>query len=1103
MKKTIYFLLAFLFVFTSCVQELNQIDRFPKAEDKGKVAVTMKLIIPSVELSADTKANARSINPQIDYIRVAVFGTSGYLQDYAYAEPVDAEGNPGSYATTNYETNNDVYYFKVLLPIYEGEAHVHVIANGPESIPYVGPDGDQTEDVLMSKMETTGNVGGFWARVVLPDGILPQYSSDGIMMTDPAGNFIPSEETADKFEDLTLIRNFAQISLQVLATQISDVTWTLVNDPVSGSMAPMKDGEFVDTYKHYDYVAETRKMVRAAGTYEGVFLPEDTYEGYMASGSLNETVPAGTAITTPDTTPLFCYERVDPNKTKPTFILMKAKFNADNKYYYYRVDLNDEVLGGYFPLYRNFNYQIKINNVVNKGADTPEEAALRNSGGNMSISAETKTLTDVSDGISRLYVEYVEKTFTNTNQTTKTFWVYYVPDITDVDEDNNAIINNDGIEVTVKEMGDHPALANATITKDASDPSLNIYTFTLNGQSSAYDQTSVLQVKANNGLADPNHSILYRDITLRVMKKMDMSLTLYPKRLDEGAHTDQDSRLTVLHIALSDTLQESMFPLEFQIEDTNRSLNPTGKDGHNNTITVPVKIGASIHDDTNDESYYFIRSVQWSEYEPMRDAWIAAKAAGQSTEGIIDFTTQFKTIKPVSATTVYVDCEYFNMDSVNLLNGSGAAVTPTNTTVAYNTTSLTVQVETGEDTDTWTVQPGQGVTVNTTGGTGSGSFTMTFDKNYNPDLNATRTATVTSGGKSQDVTVNQEAPVFTLSASSAGAAHVGPDANTLNFDLTTTLEEEWEVTVDNDATLTRTRAGNTSSVTGTGNASFSVNIQPNGISGDNPKVYTVTASCHGITRTFTIEQEALVFSLNASEGSETTDGWEITRKASQTIASFTVTSNSADTWDISGSDNVTTATKDGSTVNIEFPNNMEGTATVERSVTVSIEFGGNTISRTFHITQAEKQLVERNVTTAFSIENQTTLSLTDDDHDEATVELTRSNFSYNSGYFYNTGSTPRTMTFKPAAGITITSISLTWSSNNGNYFNPSAIATQTGYSNFTVNTTDATWSGSCSDSNNGLVATFTCRGTNTNANNRQRRTQVNGITVSYKYEIYE
>ena len=294
MKKTIYFLLAFLFVFTSCVQELNQIDRFPKAEDKGKVAVTMKLIIPSVELSADTKANTRSINPQIDYIRVAVFGTSGYLQDYAYAEPVDAEGNPGSYATTNYETNNDVYYFKVLLPIYEGEAHVHVIANGPESIPYIGPDGDQTEDKLMSKMETTGNVGGFWARVVLPDGILPQYSPDGIMMTDPAGNFIPSDETADKFEDLTLIRNFAQISLEVTASQIEDVTWTLVNDPVSGSMAPMKSAAFVDNYKYYVYNPGTMKMVLPENNQAGIPTPiynakgevtniADTYDGYMAS----------------------------------------------------------------------------------------------------------------------------------------------------------------------------------------------------------------------------------------------------------------------------------------------------------------------------------------------------------------------------------------------------------------------------------------------------------------------------------------------------------------------------------------------------------------------------------------------------------------------------------------------------------------------------------------------------------------------------------------------------------------------------------------------------------------------------------------------------
>lgn len=794
MKKTIYLLLAFLLVFTSCVQELNPVDKFPKAEDKGKVAVTMTLKIPSVELSADTKANTRSINPQIDYIRVAVFGTSGYLQDYAYAEPVN------TYAVTN----DDEYTFKVLLPVYEGEAHVHVIANGPESIPYVGPDGDQTEDVLMSKMETTADVGGFWARVVLPDGILPKFTSDGIMQTDSNGNFIPSDETKERFEGLTLIRNFAQITLDVESgSGISDVTWILVNDPVSGAMAPMKDGKFVDTYKYYDYDVATGRMVRAEGDYDGEHLPADTYDGYMASSALNETIPAGTAITTSADVPLFCYERVDPNKTKPTFILMKAKF-TDNQYYYYRVDLIDEALGGYFPLYRNYTYQIKIHRVGNKGADTPEEAALRNSGGNVSMSAETKTLTDVSDGFSRLYVEFVEKTYTTGGQ--KRFWAYYVPDV------STGAVDNSSIQVTVKDMGTHPALANATITKDDSDPAMNWYTVTLNDQNATYDLSSVLQVVATNGQTGDEKSTLYRDVTLKVMKTMDMNLSLDHKKLDEGI-----GETTVLHIALADTLQESMFPLEFYIEDTNRTLNPTGKDGDGNTITVPVKVGKSIYDDTNDNSYYFIRTVNWSEYEPMKIA------------GNIDFTTEFKTIKAQSATTIWVDNEYFNSKSVNLVNDA-LYVTTAQPTVASTATSVVVNVVTAEDTDEWTVTgTSTGVTATPSSGNGSGTFTMNFTANTSTTASVTRTATVTSGSVSKTVTVTQQPFEFSVTTATPNVAYNAPTAT-----VTVHAEEgfAWTVTANNGATV--------SPASGTGTQNVTVTLQPN--TNNNARTVTVTAT---------------------------------------------------------------------------------------------------------------------------------------------------------------------------------------------------------------------------------------------------------------------
>ena len=170
MKKTILFLLAFLFVFTSCVEELGPNERglqTPGTDGKGLVAVTMELTIPQVELAVGTKAKDMAHTPKIESIHVAVFGLSGYPQAYAKAEP------DGPYASTNYDPatpDQNIYKFKVLLPIYEGEAHVHIIANGPESITFV----EQDEDSIMSQMQTTGNVGGYWARVVLPEGILPE-----------------------------------------------------------------------------------------------------------------------------------------------------------------------------------------------------------------------------------------------------------------------------------------------------------------------------------------------------------------------------------------------------------------------------------------------------------------------------------------------------------------------------------------------------------------------------------------------------------------------------------------------------------------------------------------------------------------------------------------------------------------------------------------------------------------------------------------------------------------------------------------------------------------------------------------------------------------
>lgn len=806
MKKTLYILSALLLGLVSCNKaEFEEIRTAKDVDPTGLVAVTLQVQIPT--LQAYTKALGDcSDTPSIKDIRVAVFGTSGYPQTYTLAEPVDASGKPISdYATTN----GDTYYFKVLLPVYDGEAHVHIIANGDESIKFV----DEDEDSIMTAMKTQGNVGAYWTRIVLEDGILPEADTNGIMRTDEDGNFYPSDETEAAFKGLVLVRNFAEVTLSASDAALADlsaISWTLVNVPTMGSVAPMAAGTWVDDYADYTYDETTGRMVN---TNDG-----KVYDGYMFEDEpMDFTVPEDGAITLGLSGAAFLYERTHPGTDKATCILMKAKFRTDIDFTYYRLDLTNEDVGGYFPIYRNYKYEMTIKKVGNRGAKTIAEAMLRDSGGNVSQSTEARKLTDISDGESRLYVEYVEKNFTSGGK--KGLWVQYVPDV------KTGTVDNSNVTVTIKDQG--TALVDgATITKAATSSVTGyyFYEFELNDQDDNEDLVSVLQVTAHNGETGDDKSTLYRDVTLHVMKKMDMTLSLVPKKV-----AGQGSA-TVLNIGLPAGLPESMFPLEIKIEDINHTLYSTGLDGNDNEIIVPVKTDVSLVDGKT-KSFYFVRTVNKDEYDDNNT-----------------ISTQFKTNKDASATTIYVANEYFKTQSINLLN-DGVYVNPVKATVAFNVTSVEVEVEFADDATvkTWTVTPGTGVTITDLDGndlsgtqqTGNGKFLMKFAANNSTTASATRTARVTSNGVNHDVTITQSPLEFSVT----------PATQTVNSNVTTatvTVHAEegkaWTATVTgpNGTNPTLDDADEEGKVSGEGTATLTVTMPAN--EATSQRTYTVTAT---------------------------------------------------------------------------------------------------------------------------------------------------------------------------------------------------------------------------------------------------------------------
>ena len=799
MKKTLYILSALLLGLVSCSKEMD-FDAAKPAEvpQSGLVAVTMKVEIP-VELQLRTRADDenvgnRSDKPSIKNMYVAVFGYSGYPQAYALAEPITSatDETPGSYANVDDRT----FYFKVLLPVYEGEAHVHIIANGPETIPFV----EQTEESIMTAMRTEGETGAYWARIIMPDGILTKVSTDGIMQTDDDGNFVPSEETAHLFEEVVLVRNFAEVELTSEATNLYDVTWTIVRAPSYGSVAPMAAGSYVDDYKNYTFDAATRRMINGSKIYNGYMFNDDPISALDEGTVETETIPTPEQITTPLSSPAFVFERPAPN-SHATCILVKARFgSATNPFSYYRLDMMDDK--GYFPLYRNFKYKVKIHKVGNKGASTPSEAMNRDSGGNVSQTLEAQSLTDISDGSSRLFVEYVEKNFVKGGVKTRGFNLQYIPNVlADEDHDDFADVDNTNVTLTVKEGG--TALkAGTTVTLNEDDSDVHgyyFYDFELNNPDPNVDLETVLEIKADNGVTGEDHSVLYRTVTIRVLKQMEMELSLEPPKVDAlGDHT-------VLTISLPDNLPSSMFPLEFHIEDVNHTLNPTQEDGSGNAITVPVKTAKSIADgETN--SFYFIRTVNYDDYVASHDV-----------------CTEFQTIHGTSVTTIYVENEYFDTESIVLLN-DGIFVSPTKFNVPYDQTSVEIDVLVYDQTKTWTVTAGSGVTVSPASGTGTGKFTMTFDENTDVQSTVNRTARVTCGTEFVDVTIVQDYLRFAVTPATQTVAF---NATSATIKVSAPEEDTWTVTAPEGATVSIGDGVAAQSVQGTGVQDVTVHFEAN------------------------------------------------------------------------------------------------------------------------------------------------------------------------------------------------------------------------------------------------------------------------------------
>ena len=388
---------------------------------------------------------------------------------------------------------------------------------------------------------------------------------------------------------------------------------------------------------------------------------------------------------------LYVYERTKPRvlngkAEQPTRLLIKARQKnvTEAKWKYFPIDIVDND-GNYMPLLRNNTYYVDLTGIDKDAGSENIILAATSSGSNVSEDPATQDLNEVSDGLSSLAVEYIDKTLVTSG--TYTLMYRYFPVLADNQQDNASVTFEVGFHPGGTEgfqpgqISGNGAVFAGTATspqvsidrENPSDPTSapNLYVRSGNGwalattdaeKKTAWSMITYTTVAGTTGEDNKyfdhitnqtirvigtntgNNKKLHRYVQINITNIMDLEVECAQKYVERGVSKNED-----LIIRLPEGLTRSVFPLELKIEAAERSLTP--RDGDN----IPATSGSSIIDDKS--SFYYIRTVSRQEYEALT-----------ASNGMKAITCHFKTTKTESATAIYVANTYFNTAHDNFLN---------------------------------------------------------------------------------------------------------------------------------------------------------------------------------------------------------------------------------------------------------------------------------------------------------------------------------------------------------------------------------------------------------------------------------------------------
>ena len=597
MKKIIYILLAACVAVASCQTAGMSDSRTTSVPPAPGTMVEVTFTAEFPDLSPATKA-AMAEAPVIENMYVAVFGDGMFLQNWipATIEKISAAGSA-----------NKVKY-KVMLPIVEEERTLDFVANPPSDM---NPPAFDYEYSILPYMVTKGSEGAYWQRISLPNGIQAKKNATGDYIIDEQGNYQIADETLSKLQLVYLIRNYAKIVVDSDENYpvFSVGQWTLINYPDRGSLAPLdiSTGKISEAYMNignYDPDSPTGSFYdELTKSYIG-YSPEDME--IIHSWPENPTfVDHGEAM--------YMYERQVPQQYQTCVIAeihwmtaeqyaaykeeagesaIEVPDNLLGKTYWYKIELlnND---GEYMPILRNIQYTMHIAGLNEAGYGTPLAAFNGDFFGNISSSLETSTLNEISDGVSRIYVDYMDQTFLG-EDTGETLTYWFSPD--DSDTHITKTTGNVTISVTQKNVAGYTnPIKNLAVNYDT-----GVITFDTAERTNTL-QKGIIRIQGKVG----SSRALFREVTINVIGDLAFSSDTRITKTPTRDITDQEVGIT---IGLDDDLPASLFPIQVRIEAEQNTLSSTDP-------ALPVANGPSkFASKSGQNSFYYIYTIERSDY---------------------------------------------------------------------------------------------------------------------------------------------------------------------------------------------------------------------------------------------------------------------------------------------------------------------------------------------------------------------------------------------------------------------------------------------------------------------------------------------------------